>query len=117
MHFFDEKFGYLNLFSYLCSRFENNKIMSNNQEINHADRGLTPAYPFSTHRSVVYGDYCIEKHRYRTNRNAIIELWDVYLGTDLHSRIKSFSTLKAAKGYCYECWLNKNHCRQNNSNN
>lgn len=85
--------------------------MSNNKEINHADRGLVAAYPFSTKRSVVYGDYYIEKHRYRTNRNAIIELWDVYLGTDLHSRIKSFSTLKAAKGYCYECWLNKNHCR------
>ena len=74
-----------------------------NKEINHADRGLIPAYPFSCRRSVVYGDYYIEKHRYRTNRNAIIEIWDVYLGTDLHSVIKSFATLKAAEAYCCEC--------------
>lgn len=78
------------------------------QEIDHADKGLIPAYPFSAKRSVVYGGYYIEKHRYRTNRNAIVEIWDVYLGTDLHTRIKSFSTLKAAKGFCYECWLKKN---------
>jgi hypothetical protein len=73
------------------------------KEIDHADRGLIPAYPFSTKRSVVYGDYYIEKHRYRTNRNTIIEIWDVYLGTDLlpySGRLKSFSTLKAAKEYC-----------------
>lgn len=83
-----------------------------NKEIDHADRGLTPAYPFSTKRSVVYGDYYIEKHRYHTNRNAIIEIWDVYPGIDIHSRIKSFSTLKAAKGYCYECWLAKQQHRK-----
>jgi len=80
--------------------------MANSKEIDHADRGLIPAYPFSTKRSLLYENYYIEKHRYRTNRNKIIEIWDVYLGTDLHTRIKSFSTLKAAKGYCYECWLN-----------
>lgn len=69
------------------------------KEVGHKDRGLIKAYPFSAHRAYVVGDYYIEKHRYRTNRDAIIEIWDVYLGTDLHTVIKSFSTLKAAKSF------------------
>ena len=82
------------------------------KEIDLADRGLSPAYPFSTKRSVVCGGYYIEKHRYHTRRHAVIEIWDVYSGTDSCTRIKSFSTLKAAKGYCYECWLAKQQHRK-----
>lgn len=76
------------------------------KEIDRADRGLVKAYPFSTHRSVVYGGYYIEKHNYITKRNARIQVWDVYSGQDLRGEpIKSFSTLKAAKAYIYQAFI------------
>lgn len=77
-----------------------NKFYWQEKEVNHQDRGLIKAYPFSTHRSVVFGNYYIEKHRYNTNRCKTIEIWDVYLGTNLRGdAIKSFTTLKAAKDF------------------
>ena len=69
------------------------------KEVDHKYRGLIPAYPYSTHRSHVVGKYYIEKHRYHTNRGAVIEVWDVYLGTGLKTILKSFSTLKAPKWF------------------
>lgn len=77
-----------------------NKLYWQEKEVKHKERGLVKAYPFSTHRSLVKDEFYIEKHRYHTNRGAIIELWDLYIGTELRGDvIKSFTTLKAAKDF------------------
>ena len=77
-------------------------------EIDIADRGLVPTYPFSAGRSVVYANHLIAKHRYLTNRNAVIEVWDVY--TDITGKgfiERTFKTLKAAKAYIYKSYMEK----------
>lgn len=75
-------------------------------EIDRADRGLVPTYPFSAGRSVVYANHLIAKHRYLTNRNASIEVWDVYADEKGNGLVeRTFKTLKAAKAYLYKTYM------------
>ena len=81
--------------------------MKYDNEIDRAGRGLVPAYPFSAHRSVVFANHLIQKHRYLTNRNAFIEVWDVYADEKGNGLERTFKTLKAAKAYIYKTYMEK----------
>ena len=77
-------------------------------EIDRADRGLVPAYPFKAGQSVVFANHLIEMHRYHTNRNELIEVWDVYTDEKGNGLVeRTFKTLKAAKAYIYEHLIEK----------
>lgn len=77
-------------------------------EIDRADRGLVPAYPFKVGQSVVFANHLIEMHRYHTNRNELIEVWDVYTDEKGNGLVeRTFKTLKAAKAYIYEHLIGK----------
>lgn len=82
--------------------------MKYDNEIDRADRGLVPTYPFRAGRSVIFANHLIEKHRYITNRNAFVEVWDVYADETGNGLVeKTFKTLKAAKAYIYKNWIEK----------